>query len=395
MPFNIVPSLDRVLQKSGNATDENVQFTFEGSTPGAIEIYNTTPTKVIALAVGAAPSTVAALDVASQLNLTIATNPILVLRTTFIEAYKDILPWSAGGPFDIGGAGAGQPFGDAYFSGTITAAGITPAAGDFVVNGNILMDGAASRTLYGGNATGDDLQLYANSVDTYPFITLAGAGDISIQWQDTKNLNLVQQGSAFGQINRTNILYSMANLIGAGFGVDNLTLTSGDAFRVRVDSDIVTTGKIINLYSGSTFSDSAFNIDKAGKIWINEDLTPLGGGLQIEHTNLQTVGAGANDLHTVSVAEGEVVNIEAMVVARKNDGTDRAALKFTACFYRNAAGNVTQEGANVFLMNIKSNALWSARFIADVGNQTIDLRIAGVAGDTIEWKAVVKYVKVE
>ena len=44
-------------------------------------------------------------------------------------------------------------------------------------------------------------------------------------------------------------------------------------------------------------------------------------------------------------------------------------------------------------MTIESDATWDCTLNADVANQTIDVRITGKIGTTIDWKAIVKYIK--
>lgn len=53
--------------------------------------------------------------------------------------------------------------------------------------------GSGITTLYGGQNTGDDLQLSANSSDSYPFIRLNGAADISLQTHTS--ITFGQQGT--------------------------------------------------------------------------------------------------------------------------------------------------------------------------------------------------------
>ena len=118
-----------------------------------------------------------------------------------------------------------------------------------------------------------------------------------------------------------------------------------------------------------------------------------GGGYVTQVRTVQTTGATVTDLATIAVAQGDVFAVEVDVIGRKSDGTDRAMYKLTGLFYRNSGGNVTQQGSTVSLTTIESNASWDCTLNADTSNQTIDVRVTGVAATTINWKAVVRYVR--
>lgn len=107
---------------------------------------------------------------------------------------------------------------------------------------------------------------------------------------------------------------------------------------------------------------------------------------------VDTANATPVDLASIAVAEEETWHVEAGVVGRKSDGSQHASYHLQGLFYRNAGGNVTQSGSTV-VSEIESDATWDADFIADTANQTIDLRVTGVAATSIAWKADLKYFK--
>ena len=109
-----------------------------------------------------------------------------------------------------------------------------------------------------------------------------------------------------------------------------------------------------------------------------------------------TVDAALTEIANVAVPEDRVVYIEAIIVGRKDDGTDRATYKIAGCFYRNTAGNVTQQGATADVITpIESNASWLTSLTADTGNQTIDINVQGVAATNVDWKVEYKWQYVE
>ena len=127
---------------------------------------------------------------------------------------------------------------------------------------------------------------------------------------------------------------------------------------------------------------------------LNEQLTIHGdGSAKRDWTYVEdTCEAIDRTLHAdINKVKGEVINIEVWITGRKSDGTDRALYHLEGLFYRNTAGNVTQEGSTSSITEIESNAAWDCSLVADTTNQTIDVRVTGIAGTTINWKAIVKY----
>jgi len=107
---------------------------------------------------------------------------------------------------------------------------------------------------------------------------------------------------------------------------------------------------------------------------------------------IQTADATPVDLLSLAVAEGEAWNVSAQIVGRLvSDGSDRAVYNLQGCFYRNSAGNVTQEGATI-THEIESDATWDADLVVDVGNQTVDVKITGPAAP-VDWRGRITYVK--
>lgn len=117
-------------------------------------------------------------------------------------------------------------------------------------------------------------------------------------------------------------------------------------------------------------------------------------GHNIKAATVTTTDATITDITTVSVAEGEVFLVEAQVIGRKSDGSQLALYHREGLFYRNTGGDVTQQGSITSLAEVESDASWDCTLNADTTNQTIDVRVTGVADTTINWKCVIKYMKV-
>jgi len=104
----------------------------------------------------------------------------------------------------------------------------------------------------------------------------------------------------------------------------------------------------------------------------------------------QTTDDTVTDLTAVPIEEGEVVSIEVDVVGLEGDQSNRAAYKLAGLFYRNTAGNVTQQGATTSISTIESDANWNCDLVADAGNQTIDVTVLGALATTVDWSGTIK-----
>lgn len=98
---------------------------------------------------------------------------------------------------------------------------------------------------------------------------------------------------------------------------------------------------------------------------------------------VQTTSATLTTLAKVALADECAVIVRATVVAKLADSSQRAAYVLTACWYRDAAGAATQQGATTKVA-IESVAGWDADFYA-VSTDELHLRVTGAAGSTIDW----------
>jgi len=188
----------------------------------------------------------------------------------------------------------------------------------------------------------------------------------------------VNAGAAGGQVN----LPYITGTITDDFLIDN----QGTNYKGNLDGGTVTTNLGTNICSWDNTNEGYLDLENGNEIV----------GIEVKgerDTYLQTSDATITDIATIDVAEGDVFQVEAYVLGRKSDGTDRAIYHLEGCFYRNAAGNVTQQGATTVITSLESNVAWNCTLNADAGNQTIDVRVTGVAATTINWKAIVKYIK--
>lgn len=109
---------------------------------------------------------------------------------------------------------------------------------------------------------------------------------------------------------------------------------------------------------------------------------------------VSTTDATVTDLAAVALAEGEAAIVRATVIGRKSDGSAFGAWVVVANFHRNAAGNVALEAATSVQYEDNQAAWGGVEWLADTGNQTMDLRVTGLAGTTINWSSQIEVLKV-
>ena len=164
-------------------------------------------------------------------------------------------------------------------------------------------------------------------------------------------------------------------------------LVSGNSGSKYIFDDVsVTTALGTNVCSANMGDNECYEAEDGTKIY----------GLEKDgkyDRYIQTTDATVTDIATIDVEEGDVFEVQVKVLGRKSDGTDRALYNLEGLFYRNTAGNVTQEGAISSITTIESDINWNCNLVADTVNQTIDIQVTGVAATTINWKAMVKYIK--
>lgn len=101
---------------------------------------------------------------------------------------------------------------------------------------------------------------------------------------------------------------------------------------------------------------------------------------------VQTVGLVTDTLAAISLPDNKVFLIEARISARRTDGggQDRAGYIRTALAYR-AGGGATLQGTVDSPFTRESTGTYNATI--DVNGNDARLRVTGVAGQTIEWRA--------
>lgn len=120
-----------------------------------------------------------------------------------------------------------------------------------------------------------------------------------------------------------------------------------------------------------------------------------GGGWVTKSATVQTTDATVTDIATIAVGEDESFMVKVYIQAYQDDGASYNWYELSSGFYRDAGGNVTQQGGagGVVVASSEGEAALDATINADTANQTIDIRVTGKAAENFNWKVIYKYIK--
>lgn len=109
---------------------------------------------------------------------------------------------------------------------------------------------------------------------------------------------------------------------------------------------------------------------------------------------IQTSNDTQTDIATISLAEGEMLWVKALVGGAKSNHTEALGGEIFACARRQSGGNVTLLGSNITNIIEDSAGSPSIDIVADTGNQTVDIRVTGIAATTYNWVCSYQYAKI-
>jgi hypothetical protein len=116
------------------------------------------------------------------------------------------------------------------------------------------------------------------------------------------------------------------------------------------------------------------------------------GDVVVETTaSTTTVGGVTNAIATATLADNTSYFVYAYFVARRTDAPDRAAYVRQAAVYREGGGGATLQGL-VSTPFTRESAVYNATF-AVTGN-TVEARVTGFAGHTVDWAIWLRLVSV-
>jgi len=111
------------------------------------------------------------------------------------------------------------------------------------------------------------------------------------------------------------------------------------------------------------------------------------GSVTYENATTQTTSSAVTTLWSQTLSDESACLVEAHVVAKKDDASDRAAYVRRALVYRDGGAAVMQ-GAVSTTETIESDAAWDCT--VDVSGNDVRVRVTGKAATTIDWDAHMK-----
>ncbi len=133
--------------------------------------------------------------------------------------------------------------------------------------------------IYGSDTNAESLYLYANTVNTYPYIRIHGSNDIELRHPEGQRVSFYNEGTRYARFEGNMIRFTPTNTSDSSFFLEataqesapalyvlGTSITSGDGILVNIDSDIVTTGFGYRLNSGSGGGTTVFSVDEDGII---------------------------------------------------------------------------------------------------------------------------------
>jgi hypothetical protein len=112
-----------------------------------------------------------------------------------------------------------------------------------------------------------------------------------------------------------------------------------------------------------------------------------------KQSGVQTTDATITTLFSVVLAEGEMIGIQGMVNGFRDDFTEAICVRFFASARRETAGNTVLLGLASIEVIEDSTGVPNLTVDADIGTQTIRLRVQGEVAKTFNWVGTYRYFK--
>ena len=207
---------------------------------------------------------------------------------------------------------------------------------------------------------------------------------IAVRGNDVRNAGIgVRVYPIGGSLTSAVIESNTLNSVVAGVSITSLN----DITRLRIANNVVDGGSngIVNnggagVISGLQILDndmarcsSLFNGDFAVKYLRQE-------------SSLTTTDATITAAFLINLEDETSHIVEAQIVGKKSDTSDRAMYWKRALVYRNGGGATIEGAAQSVTADVESNAAWDAAVA--VGANLVDAEVTGVAATTIDWTCV-------
>jgi len=263
----------------------------------------------------------------------------------------------------------------------------TNEAQEFLISGVDISSNGVGEVIDGAkNIRHDTVHYEANTTDHVQVKDTVTAGVYNLSWDNSQFNTLVGGGINFANaaIKKTEFKNSTFN---------SMTFTNGGTYYSLLKNveevGATVTGKVIREATGSTYPETkSFTSTQTLQIVGNKNFDS---SQHIEYVAAkQTTDATVTTLASWSLLDETSYVIEATVSGKKSDTSQRAEYKIIGLFYRDGAGNATQQGATTVLSSIESDAAWDCVF--DVSSTLARIRVTGAAATTVDWDADIKVI---
>jgi len=320
----------------------------------------------------------------------------------------------------------GKKFGN-YFAIEIDSHIVPTGSGNFQLwdtAGDVLFDFSKSRTaglvtFSGGTTAGDDLRIQSGTGDTYPFLEMAGGSTTRLALTAGQSFIVDEEASTFASFNKSAVTFTTDATSTAAWTFNANTITSGTGIQIIADSDILTTGKIVDVLNGSSsnlsvfsisdtevaFNDGSQDIDFRIETTNNANMFKVDGQFDFIQMGLTTGGEGYGETiyegEDVSTSDATVTTIDsigtitdssnhvvAFVSGITSDGATAGSYHIEGTF-NNDSGTVTQVGSTTQVHAAEEDATWGGATFA-VSSNNILVKVTGKAATNIDWTVLVK-----
>lgn len=129
------------------------------------------------------------------------------------------------------------------------------------------------------------------------------------------------------------------------------------------------------------------NVEIIGEL-IESGVTSSGTSENTEAAVLTTT-SGAVTCGYITLDATSVYHVEAKVLAKETNGTNRASFHLEGCFYKES-GNAVQEGSTISISTMKSNNNWECTF--DTNLDEVRIRVNSNTASNIQWYTILEYI---
>lgn len=121
-----------------------------------------------------------------------------------------------------------------------------------------------------------------------------------------------------------------------------------------------------------------------------------GSGLIVDTVFGSTTTATPLVIASIPVPVLSMINISLRVCGLRSDATEAIRANINSGFRRQAAGNVTEIGADTAIASAEDSAGTPAvALVANTSAQTVEVQVTGEASKTIHWEVILEYHRIQ